>query len=155
MGVTEEEIINNLAGHFRDIDGITAVFDFAENPDQLSQAMLPAVLFYPQNVDMEPRGHHNVWRNVFNITALVFVTPRESRAGKLRFLENQAISLIPSIRTKFQTESVVDNILNLGLVRGFINSINYGAGGTSLTHMGVEYIGLVVGFDFKERIQKS
>ena len=148
--VIESQLINKLAGHFEAVDGIRTAYGFAQNPDSLNGSSLPAVTLFPQTVEMEPNAHYNVWSNNFSVRAVVFVAARQQQGGTLRYLENQTISLIPSIRRKFQTATVVKDILSLGLVKGFIRSIRYGAGGQILTWNGIEYIGLIVDFDMRE-----
>ena len=149
--VTEEAIINKVAGYFESVDGIRTAYGFAKNPDNLNAGDLPATVMVPREIQMDQKGHHNIWRNVFDIIAVTFVATRQTAGGKLIFLENRTISLMPSVRQKFQTESVVSDLLGLGLVRAHIQSIRYGGGGPLLTYNGIEYIGFITSFDFKEQ----
>lgn len=151
MAVKESSIINKLAGYFESVDGMKTAYPFASNPDSLSPADLPATLFVPRSISMNQTGHHNLWTNVFDIVAATFVAPMQSSGGKLKYLENQAISLMPSVRVKFQEHAVINDLLSLGLVRAHIQEMNYGAGTPLLTHNGIAYIGFVTTFDFKEK----
>lgn len=149
--VTEAEVINKLAEYYREIDGMNNAFDFAENPDNITSGILPATLFFPRETTMAPEAHHNVWRNQFDVVAITIVAPRQSAGGKLKYLENRTISLMPSIRQKFQTESVINGILGIGLVKGFISSMVYGSGGQLLSPNGIEHIGIITTFDIVEK----
>ena len=148
--ITEEQLINRLATDFAAIDGITATYGFAQNPDTLTAAQLPAVLFVPGGFESDLHAHHNFYKNEIEIVAVLFVVARQSAGGKLRYIENRAIPFLGKIRTKFQTQSVVKALLSIGLTKAFPFSGTYGAGGTFLTHNGIEYIGVVTRFSFTE-----
>lgn len=147
---TEERLINKLQGHYEAISDIKTAYPFAENPDQLSRVLLPATIFYPARSESGIGAHHNQWRNIHRINAVTFVIERQAAGGKLKFLENKAITLMQAIRARFQTKSVVEDILGVGLSAAYTFDINYGAGGLLLTHMGVEYIGVITSFRFTE-----
>ena len=145
----EQQVITKMAGYFQAIDGIRRAYPFAENPDSLSEAQLPAALFVPTAFVSEPRAHHNFWNNNIEVTVPVFVAPRQPAGGRLKFIENRAIPLLGKIRTQFEAASVIRDILTLGFLRYTFNG-TYGAGGALLTHNGIEYIGCIIRFTFVE-----
>lgn len=148
--VTEQRLINRLSEDFLTIDGIARAYSFANNPDTLSESQLPAVLFVPTAFTSEAKAHFNFSKNEIEVTAIVFVAPRQSAGGRLKYLENRAIPLLGKIRTKFQTESVIRALLALGLVNATTFTGTYGAGGPLLTHNGIEYIGCIIRWTFVE-----
>ena len=151
--IREENLINQLASEFRQISGIKNAYSFAENPDTLSDAQLPAVLFVPTIFDSALFAHHGINKNEIEITAALLVIPRESMGGRLKFIENAAIPFLPAIRSHFQQESVIKNLFSVGnltSVTSFTGS--YGVGGLFLTHNGVAYVGCVLKWNFKEII---
>jgi hypothetical protein len=152
MALTKEaDIINHLATEFAKIDGIKTTFGFAQNPDALKQAQLPAVVFIPESFKSGLRAHHNRHQNELNITGILFVAPRESRGGKLKFIENATIPFMYSVRKHFQTESVMKGMLALGgLTQAGIVSGEYGVGGNYLNYSGIEHIGLIFRWTFIE-----
>ena len=147
--VREQAVIDKLAGYFQEIDGIKRAYPFAQNPDTLSDAQLAAALFVPTAFSSEPKAHFNFWNNDIEVTVPIFVAPRQSAGGRLKFIENRAIPLLGKIRTKFETAAVVRDLLSLGFTR-YTFTGTYGAGGTLLTHNGVEYIGCIIRFVFVE-----
>ena len=149
MPYNEEDITNEIAAQERAIAGVKASFDYARNPDSLTANLLPAVIHFIPSFIAEVRGHHNVWKNAITVQSVVFVMPRESQGGKLRFIENAAIPYGQKWRTRFQTESVITTLLqNTGAVRAFLTGGDYGAGGPLLTFGAVEYIGWTMTFSF-------
>lgn len=148
--VTEEQMINKLATHAAAVTGITTAFSFSENPDSLASEQLPAVVFYPEVSTSERRGFHNIWTNTFTINGILFVAPRMSKGATLRFLENRALVFPQRFRQKFQSESVMNDLLSLGTEIADLVSIRYGAGGQLLTYSATEYIGFVLEWMFKE-----
>jgi len=148
--IKEQDIINRLATDFATIDGIKTTYGFAQIPDTLTNAQLPAVVFFPDAFESDLYAHHNFHKNVIGITAIVFVATRQTSGGSIKFLENRTMPFLGKIRTTFQTESVIKALLALGLVKAYTFSGNYGAGGTLLTFNGVEYIGVIIKFSFTE-----
>lgn len=153
--VTEASIINKLQEHFESIQGMTAAFKFAENPDGLSVAQLPATVFYLPSVESELAAHHNQWKNAFNVRAITFVIPRMAQGGRLKYIENDVIPFGAKIREKFQTRSVVNDLLSLGLTQAFLRRTTYGVGGGAgvgqlLVYNQVPYVGWISDFTFTE-----
>lgn len=146
----DADFINKLANHFGAITGIKKAYSFAENPDNLTPAQLPCVMFYPQQFTHEPLAHHNRWKTEQTIRAVLFVTPREMSGGRLKFLENTAIPFGNLVRTKFEQESVLVDLLSVGpsggTTRAWLTRGMYGAGMPELMHNGIPYIGWV--FDY-------
>jgi hypothetical protein len=142
--IKEQTLINQLATEFDSIDGITTTFGFAQNPDTLSPAQLPAVVFVPVGFDSSPRAHHNVHRNEIEIAAVLFVTTRESMGGRLKFIENETMPFLFKVRNHFQLNATITTMLALGnLTQASIFSGRYGVGGTLLTYGSVEFIGCI------------
>lgn len=150
--MVEQTIINNLAAQIRSIAGVKNAYDFAQNPDNLTSAMLPALLMYPSEFTSETKGHRNLWRNEIVIRGILYVADRQSRGGSLKFLENAAMPFGFLFRQRFQTASVIEGLLgtDTGVTEAFLRSGNYGAGGALLTHNSKEYIGWVFNWRFKE-----
>jgi hypothetical protein len=148
--IKEQTIINQVATEFRSISGIKNAYNFAENPDTLSVAQLPAALFIPAGFDSIPKAHHNVHLNEIEVKGVLFVAPRQSKGGKLKFIENAAMPFLFLVRDKFQTEATIKNLLGLGLTQAAIVSGKYGAGGVLLTHNDIEYIGIIFTWNFIE-----
>jgi hypothetical protein len=148
--IKEQTLINQLATEFDSIDGIETTFGFAQNPDVLSNAQLPAVVFVPVGFDSTPKAHHNVHQNEIEIAAVLFVAPRESQGGRLKFLENDAMPFLFKVRNQFQQSAVITRLLALGLTQSNIISGRYGVGGTLLSYAGVEYIGCIFRWTFVE-----
>lgn len=148
--VTEEQIIDKLAIHMATVSGIVTTYGFAQNPDQLHTGQLPASLFYPVSGEQSPLAHHNRWRNIINIRGMVYVTQRASAGNTLRVLENRALVFPQRLRSKFQEESVINDLLSLGLYEAYFTMWRYGAGGEFLTYANTEYIGFVLDWVFKE-----
>ena len=148
MPFTEEVAINQIAIYEREIDGIANSYDYAKNPDSLTSAMLPAVIHYVPSFTVEPRAHYNVWANSIALTSILFVLPRESVGGKLKFLENEAIPFGAKWRAKFQDDTVIKALLsNMGAVKFFLKSGAYGAGGTLLNYSSTDFVGWVFNWD--------
>lgn len=141
---SEEAIINRMATEFASIDGIKNAFGFADNPDNLVNSQLPAVVFFPATFQSELKGHHNLNRNEFEFVAIVFVAARQDRGGTLKFLENAALPFLGKVRRHFQQEAVIRRMFNTGQMTS-VNTFNgtYGVGGQLLTYNGVEYIGCI------------
>lgn len=154
MALTEELIVNKIAQWERSIEGIKNSYSYSQNPDNLSVSQLPAVLHFIPQVNIKHKGSYNRWQNDFTLMSCVCVLPRQTKGGTLKFLENSAIQLMPKFRMKFQTDTVVNDILGLanGTVRGFLTQIQYGAGIPMLTINSVEYIGIVCSYEFTEII---
>lgn len=148
--VKEQTIINILADEFRNVSGIKNAYDFAENPDTLSNSQLPAVLFFPAQFITQQKAHHNVYQNEFEVAGILFVATRLDMGGRLKYLENAAMPFMYKVRQHFQTASVITRLLALGLTQATIASGIYGAGGPLLTHNGVEYIGIIFRWTFIE-----
>jgi hypothetical protein len=149
----EENLIDQLATEVEAIDGIESTYGFAQNPDTLSNAQLPAALFLPIKFNAELKAHHNHHRNEIQITCVLFVAQRQTAGAKLKYLENRAIPFLSKFRARFQTEAVIQRLLavgNLTTVTTF--SGTYGAGGTYLTHNGIEHIGCIFTWTFIEII---
>lgn len=145
----EENIINKLATYWASITGITTAPGFAQNPDNIPAGMLPLVITYPMQADYEQAAHYNVWKNLVRIRSSLYVVPRMSKGGKLKFVENAALGFPQLIRQKFQSATVINDFLSLGLQKAFLKTIVYGAGGMYLTHNDIEYVGFIVDFDFQ------
>lgn len=149
----EQNLINTLAGEFRQISGIKNAYNFAENPDTLSDSQLPAVLFVPTNFDASLKAHHGRHKNDIVITAVLFVAPRMSSGGKLKFIENAAMPFLGKVREHMQTEASIISRFAVGSLTSVTSFTGaYGAGGTFLTHNGIPYIGIVFVFNFTEII---
>lgn len=148
--VKEQTIINTLATEFSSIAGIKTTYGFAQNPDALQHAALPAVVFVPVGFESQLKGHHNIHQNVITISGITFVAERQSQGGTLRYLENEAMPFLYKIRNHFQTASVITTLLGLGLTQATIISGQYGAGGPLLTYNGIEYIGIISRWQFYE-----
>jgi hypothetical protein len=142
--ITEEMIINKLATHVGAISGIQNAYTFGNNPDSLPNSSIPAQVFYPMQSDYTEGGHHNIWSNTVRIRGSLFVVSRTAKGGKMSFLENDALVFPQLFRQKFQTSTVINDFLGLGMQRFLMESIKYGAGGLFLTYMGKEYIGFVI-----------
>ena len=149
--VKEQDIINKLATHFASISGIQNAYPFAQNPNSLNQAQLPAVVFFPESFDSDHTGHPGLFTNKITIKALVFIAPMQSRGGRLKFLENEAMPYLQKIRNTFQTRSVVNDLLSLGLTKAWLSRGVYGAGGNLLSFNRISYIGVVCDFNFFEK----
>lgn len=147
---TEQVLITKLGTHFEAIDLIKTAFPFAQNPDFVAAGLLPATLFHPPRSQSELGAHHNAWKNTLTIMGATLVVPRKASGGKLKWLENDAIQLMQDIRTRFQREDVVRDLLSAGLSSAYTFECTYGAGGRYLTHMDVEYIGVLTSFTFTE-----
>lgn len=147
--VTEKDIINKLAEQVAEIEGIQNAYPFAENPASMQDSMMPAVVFYPRRSRHQRKGHHNVWTNTIEIRGLLFVTKRMTAAGDIKIIENRALIFPQRFRQKFQTDSVIRDLLNLGVQKADFVECSYGSGGP-LTYMGTEYIGFVLEWEFGE-----
>lgn len=146
MAYADATFINKLANHFGAIAGIKKAYAFAENPDTLNNADLPCVMFYPQQFTHEPLAHHNRWKTDQIIRAVLFVAPRESSGGRLKFLENAAIPFGNLVRTKFEDATVITDLLSVGqggTTRAWLSDGRYGAGLPELIFNGIPYVGWV------------
>ena|SRR3990167_7299698 len=152
MAISEETIINKIAGYERSIDGIRNSYNYADNPDNLSTAMLPAVVHIPSQFEAETRAHHNIWTNEVTILSVLLVAEMKSKGGTLRFLENSALRYGKLWRAKFQTESVINDIFSStgATTKVYLTKGTYGAGDIFRTYNGIPYIGWVFTFQFKE-----
>jgi hypothetical protein len=150
--IKEQTLINQLAMEFESIDGITTTFGFTKNPDMLSESQLPAVVFVPVESDSLHKIHHNVHQNKIEIAGILFVKPR---GNKLRFLENTAMPFLYKVRNKFQQSTVINRLLDLGLVQAELISGKYTAGGLFLTYNNIPYIGIIFRWAFKEIRKKN
>lgn len=148
--VKEQSIINQLASQCESIDGIRTSYGFAQNPDVLTRAALPAIVFVPISFESQAKGHHNVHQNVLNISGILFVSERQAQGGTLRYLENDALPFMYKFRSHFQQDAVIRSLLGLGLTQATIVAGNYGAGGPLLTWGEVPYIGVVFRWTFVE-----
>ena len=147
MPFNEVTATNQLAAQERAIAGMRNSFDYARNPDSLTANMLPAAIHFIPSFVAEERGHHNVWRNTLTLQSVLFVVPRESQGGKLRFIENEAIPYGQKWRDRFQTESVIAGLLeNTAATRFFLIGGDYGAGPPLLEYAGIPYIGWIFNF---------
>lgn len=149
----EQNLINTLATEASAIDGITSTYEFAQNPDTLSNAQLPALLFVPTNFSTTLGAHHNIRKNAIDITGVLFVASRQTAGGKLKYLENRAMPFLGKFRARFADDQVTKNLFNVGnLTKVYDLAGAYGAGGPLLTHNGIEHIGIVFKFSFTEMI---
>ena len=152
MPLSERNVVNEIAAQERAIAGVKSSFPYAENPDVILIAQLPAVYHIIPSFTCELRGHHNLWRTSFNVLSVLLVKPRLSSGGQLKFLENEAIPYGEKWRNRFQTDSVIDtlfgNLANTAKV--FLTKGEYGAGGEMLTYAGTEYIGFAFTFQVDE-----
>ena len=148
--LTEEAIINKLADHVNTIDGIEKAYGFAKNPDNLSSAQLPAMMFY-SNFTSGRRAHHNIWGNLFTVQGILFVVEITARGMSPKFFDNAAIPFGMKVRQKFQSSTVIQNMLSLGVSTTKTFLIN-GLYGTHplLNYNGTEYIGWVFTWEFFE-----
>ena len=149
--LTEEQIINGIAKWERSIEGVRNSYDYARNPDSLT-GQTPCVVHIPVSFASENRAHHNVWTNAIVMESVLFVSERMNKAGTLKYLENDALKFGYLWRHKFQTESVISDLFTStsNTVRVFLRAGEYGAGGTTLSHNGIQYIGWVFRWEFKE-----
>ena len=148
--ITIEQTINKLADHFGDINGVKTAYGFSENPLILANEALPAIVFYPSEGTQEHKAFHNRHTNETIIRGSFMVVPQFSAGGDLRFLENTALVYPDRMRSKFQTESVIKDILGLGYQFFNFERWEYGAGGNLLTYKDTPYIGFVLTWVFRE-----
>lgn len=146
--VTEEQIINKLATHSGAIDGVKNAYGFAAIPNGLIRDQLPAIVFWPSGGSMARKAHYNRWTNEVEISGVLFVEPRMSKAGTLKYLENTVMPYAQKFRQKFQTASVYSDLLSLGCQVADLESYQYGSGGLLLFN-DIEYIGFVFTWRFK------
>ena len=145
----EVTIINQIALNERAIAGVKNSYDFAQNPDSISQAQLPCVLHYIPNFGQSLAAHHNVWKVELEVKSILCVAPREGQSGKLKFLENSAFPFGYKWREKFQDHDVITSLLAaVPSAKFFLKGGEYGAGGTLLTVNATEFIGYVFSFEF-------
>jgi hypothetical protein len=149
--INEVDLINRIAYWESQIEGIQNSYSFAQNPDNLLTAQAPAVLHMPASFTSQPKAHHNRWQNIVTITSHLFVLPRETKGGTIRFLENDAMPYLQRWRNKFQSAEVIRDLLSLGPQSAWLTDGNYGVGGT-LTINGKPWIGCTFTFRFSETI---
>ena len=143
----ETLLVNQIATYERSIAGVKNSFSYAQNPDSLPNAALPAVIHYCPSFTAEPRAHFNVWSNKIVVKSILFVAPRQSQGGKIKYLENAAIPFGQLWRAKFQDSTVISALLSAtGGVKVFLESGEYGVGGNLLTFADVPFIGFVFSF---------
>lgn len=149
--LTEEQVINRIARHERSIDGIRNSYDYAKNPDSITGQM-PCVVHLPVGFTSNTRAHNNIWTNEIEMVSVLFVSERQNKGGTLKYLENDALRYGFLWRQKFQEASVISDLFasTSNTVKVFLNSGNYGAGGTDLTFNGIQCIGWVFRWGFKE-----
>lgn len=145
---TEEQMINKLAEYAATIDGINNAYGYSQNPDLLTNAQLPAIMFYPMQGDYEEAAHFNMWKNLQRIRGSLFVVPRMAMGGKLRYIENEVIPFVSRFRQKFQEATVYEGLLSIGVQRARLRQSQYGSGGLYLTHSGNEYVGCIFDWEF-------
>src|SRR3972149_8200602 len=134
MPFSEATAVTLVSAQERSIAGVRNSFDFAENPDSLISSMLPAVVHYFPRFDVEPWAHYNVWKNRLTLRSILFVAPRESAGGKLKFLENAALPFGYLWRNHFQQASVISTLLaGMGATKFWLVSGEYGVGGGGVT----------------------
>lgn len=150
--LNEETLINKIAEYERSIPGVKNSYGYSQNPDNIVNASLPAVLHYIPEFISERKASFNVWKNELVILSLVFVMPREAQGGKLKFVENAAIPFGRKWRDKFQEEATIRGILgSQGAQIGFLEGGRYGVGGfdtntPELMYGETAYIGWVMRF---------
>lgn len=149
--INEQQLINRIAHWERQIEGVQNSYGFAQNPDNIVTAQAPAVLHMPASFTSQPKAHHNRWQNIITITSHLFVLPRETKGGTLRFLENDAMPYLQRWRTQFQNETVIKDLLSLGAQTGWLTNGTYGAGGT-LNINGKDWLGCTFTFQFSETL---
>jgi hypothetical protein len=145
--VTEEQLINLLARHMSEVDGIRNAYAFARNPDALPVDMLPATVFFPSMGTQSRKAHFNRWTNIIEITGLLMVTTRMQKGGTIKYIDNTVLPFPQKIRQKFQTASVIQEYLALGCQVADFKSWRYTSGGL-LLYMDVQYVGLVLQWEF-------
>lgn len=152
MAYADETLINKLAGYSEAISGVKKGYGFAQNPDNLTPSMLPCIMFYPQRFTHEPLAHHNRWMTVTTVRGVLFVVPRESSGGRLKFLENAAMPFGDLFRRKFEDANVINDLLSIGTggtTQAWLTSGMYGAGIPELIHNDIPYIGWVFDWTFR------
>lgn len=149
MSFTDQDCINALAYWERSVAGVGSSFDFAKNPDSLQGQKLPACVHFPGSFTSKPRAFHNLWENAINVTTVLFIAPRQNQAGKLAYLENDALPYGDKWRAKFQTEETIRDLMSrTGSLKCFLTGGTYSVGVPLLQFAGVDYIGWVFTFTF-------
>lgn len=149
----EEVLINQIATEASAISGITRTYGFAQNPDTLSNAQLPALLLVPKSFESSLVMHHNIRGATISVNGALFVATRSTAGGTLRYIENRAIPFLGKFRDRFRSEQTTKNLFNVGNLTKVTDFTGvYGAGGPLLTMNGVEYIGCVFTWTFREVI---
>lgn len=146
--VTEEVLINQLAAHCAEIDGIKNAYGFASNPDSLPPGVLPAILFYPQRGESERKAHFNRWTNTINIQGLLFVVQRMQYGGNIGYIENDVLPFAQKFRAKFQSEDTYRDYINLGVQVADLTGYSYTSGGL-LMYMDIIYVGYILTWEFR------
>ncbi len=152
MAATEEALINVIAKWERSIDGVKDSFDAFKNPNNVTTAIAPCVLHFPPSFSSVPTAHHNRWKNTMGIKSVLLVAPRASKGANLSYLENMAMPFLQRWRLKFQTASVITDVLSVSpnITEGFLVAGSYGVGGQLLTINNVPWIGCLFDFTFTE-----
>lgn len=146
MPFSEENAINLIAAQERSIAGVKDSYNYAKNPDVITT--YPVVVHFIPSFTTELRAHHNQWANTLVFQSILLGAPRQTQGGKLAYLENSVIPFGEKWRTKFQTSSIVQDLLTqMGAVKFFLSGGNYGAGGTLLTYGSIEFIGWVFSYN--------
>ena len=129
MALSDETIVNQIAQYERSITGVKNSYGFAQNPDVLSVAQLPACVHYAPSFGFNLKYHHLGFKTIVTLQSVLFVMPRAAKAGKLAYLENAAIPFGGLWRTKFSDATVINAIASAtGAIRLFLESGEYGAG---------------------------
>ncbi len=149
----EQNLIDQIATEASAISGMKSAYGFAQNPDNLFDAKLPALLSVPTSFSTTLGMHHNIRKNKISITSILFVAKRDAGGGALKFVENRAIPFLGKFRTRFADEQVTRNLFNVGnITKAYDFTGAYGAGGPLLTFSGIPYIGVIFKFEFTEMI---
>ena len=140
----ETLLVNQIATYERSIAGVKNSFAYAQNPDVLPSAALPAVIHYCPSFASTTRANFNVWKNTIVVKSILFVAPRQSQGGKIKYLENAAIPFGQLWRAKFQDATVIQALLSVtGGVKVFLEAGDYGVGGNLLRFGDADFIGWV------------
>src|SRR3990167_135000 len=157
MALLEETAINQLAALERSIVGVKNSYNYSANPDVLAEAQLPAVLHIIPSFTSELSGHHNRWRNTLKVLSILFVKPRLSKGGQLKFLENDVIPFGEKWRTKFQTDANIKTLFAQlsNSTQVYLAEGEYGAGPPMLQFACVDYFGWVFTFQIVEDLAQN
>lgn len=142
--MNEQVIIDYIASIERSIVGVRESYSYAKNPDSLN--IWPVCIHYVPSFQMPQMGFHNKWDEILTVTSILFVKPRQQMAGKLSYLENEAIPFGQKFRSKWQDHDVINSGLAIaGARKFFLASGNYGVGtgNNLLSYGGVDAIGWI------------